>query len=69
MIIVLETSGKNIEVNYVKVITFNNISDAQSYCEQNTDYPKNKRHWKYCEIINENQTYEVTRYYNFKETV
>jgi len=65
MIIVLETSGKNDEVDYVKINLFEDKQEAEDYCRQNTDDPEDKKYWKYCEIINENHSYEIARYQNY----
>ena len=65
MKIVLETSGKWDSVDNVKVKLFDSGTDAEKYCRENTDNPMDEKYWKYCEIINENHTYEIARYRNF----
>jgi hypothetical protein len=65
MIIVLETSGKNESVDNVKIRLFTNWADAERYCGENTDNPMDKKHWRYCEIIEEGRNYEIGRYGNF----
>ncbi len=65
MIIVLETSGKNEDVDNVKVKLFTNQIDAEKYCKENTDDPKERKYWTYCEIIQEGSNYEVARYCNY----
>ena len=65
-IIVLETSGKNESVDYVRIKLFENKEEAVSYCISNTDNPKDEKHWSYCEIVEEGETYEPARYLNYK---
>lgn len=64
MIIVLETRGKNEDVDYVKIKLFTSTEEAQKYCVKNTDNPMNKKHWKLSEIIEEGMEYEIYRYEN-----
>ena len=65
MIVVLETSGKGEDVDNVKVKLFTNKVDAEKYCAENTDNPMEEKYWKYCEIIDEDHTYEMARYHNY----
>ena len=65
MTIVLITSGKREDVHYVTVKLFANKADAEKYCLENTDNPRDEKYWKYCEIIEEGHTYEPSRYHNY----
>lgn len=62
MVVVLETSGKNDDVDNVKVKICANHQEAEEYCKEHTDDPMEENYWKYCKIINPNHTYEVGRY-------
>ena len=64
-IIVLETSGKNESVDFVRIKLFESKEEAEAYCVKNTDEPKDKKYWKYCEVIEEGKTYEPAMYANF----
>ena len=66
-IIVLETSGKNESVDYVRIKLFESKEEAEAYCIANTDEPKDQRYWNYCEIVEEGAVYEPARYLNYKE--
>ena len=63
-IIVLETSGKNESVDNVRVKLFDNRADAEKYCTDTTDDPKDNKYWRYTEIIEEGMEYEMGRYWN-----
>jgi len=65
-IIVLETSGKGVDVDYVKVKLFDDKETAEQYCKKVTDLIEEK-YWRYAEIIKEDTTYEIARYENFEE--
>jgi len=65
-IIVLEKSGKNESVDFVRIKLFESKEEAEAYCKANTDEPKDKKYWNYCEIIEEGQTYEPACYLNYK---
>ena len=65
-IIVLETSGKNESVDYVRIKLFESKEEAEAYCVKNTDEPKDQKYWDYCEIIEDGQVYEPARYLNYK---
>jgi len=64
-IIVLETSGKNESVDFVRIKLFESKEEADVYSIENTDLTS-KKYWNYCEIIEEGQTYEPARYLNYK---
>lgn len=64
-IIVLETSGKWDSVENIKIKLFDNEKDAKEYCKKTTDDPMDEKYWRFAEIIDENTSYEPSRYKNF----
>jgi hypothetical protein len=62
--IVLKTTGKNDEVDSVSVFLFDDIEDAEKFCEENTDKDPEK-YWQYCDIIEEGKEYFPARYKNY----
>jgi hypothetical protein len=66
MIVVLETSGKKDAVENVRVKLFDNRADADEYCLEQTDNPKEERWWRHAEIIEEGREYAVFKYSNEK---
>lgn len=66
MIVVLETSGKYDSVYAVRVILFTNKEEADKYCLEQTDSPKEESWWRNAEIIEECMEYSLHKYHNEK---
>lgn len=65
-IVVLVTQGKGESVDYVRVMLFKDLLEAEEYCYLMADSEPTK-YWTHAEIIDQDTMYNVYRYENFKE--
>lgn len=57
--IVLETRGKNEDVDSVKIHLFEYASYANEYCEKLNNACGDRKYWRHAEIVNKNTLYEL----------
>lgn len=61
-VLVLDTSGENDDVKFVKVKVFDTKQRAEMYCKGVTDDIKDKVHWRSAEVVKDGALYELLRY-------